>query len=184
MPLGYFALRSFAWWHLGLRNGGLDGGGMVSKAHIIEFVSICLIAKIIKCCKLLPPFSPAPAPSTASDPAVEALISWVEKNRGVVSTILMLCGPTTKHGPVTGNLSAACVKTIPELAALGVGSELWLGETDDYNMAISLMKNPEATVNVLAQLGKENPGIVGFNFDLEVSKVYVVKMLGCKCSSP
>ena len=83
----------------------------------------------------------------------------------------MLCGPTTKHGPVSGHLAAACVKAIPELAALGVGSELWLGETDDYGMATSLMKDPGATVKALAKLGKENPGIVGFNFDLEVSKV-------------
>lgn len=112
------------------------------------------------------------APLTASDPAINAMISWVKENHAVVSTVLMLCGPTTKNGPVTGNISAACVKAIPELEALGVGSELWLGETDNYDMAISLMENPETTVKALSQLGGKYPGIVGFNFDLEVSKVY------------
>ena len=81
----------------------------------------------------------------------------------------MECGPTSKAGPVVGVLLPSCTKVIPALAKLGVASELWLGETDNLTSALALFNDVQTTVDTLKKLGDQNPGIAGFNFDLEVS---------------
>lgn len=100
---------------------------------------------------------------------MDELLDWVKANSAIVTTILMQCGPTTKSGPVAGALSPACKSVIPRLAKLGVGSELWLGETDNLTSALALFEDTTTTVDALLELGRSHPGIVGFNFDLEVS---------------
>ena len=61
---------------------------------------------------------------------------------------------------------AAETKAANALKALGVESELWLGETDSSESALKLFRDTEATVKALAELGRAHPGITGFNFDL------------------
>ena len=108
------------------------------------------------------------APASADDPTVDNLIQWTANHTDIVSSVLMRCGPTTINGTVAGGLLPSCVKAIPALEALGVKSELWLGETDSADAALKLFNTTEATVAVLAALGRAHPGISGFNFDLEV----------------
>ena len=69
------------------------------------------------------------APTTthdpSGDPSVAALLKFVTENTGIVSSVMMQCGPTTKSGKLEGALSPACATVIPQLTKLGVGSELW-----------------------------------------------------------
>ena len=109
------------------------------------------------------------APASASDPTVDAMLGFAASNTGIVSSVIMLCGPTTQSGKIAGALSPACARAIPALAKLGVASELWLGETDSHAAAMQLLGDPAGAVGALDALGKEQPGITGFNFDLEVS---------------
>ena len=78
------------------------------------------------------------APATADDPEVDALIKWVTAHTDITTSILMRCGPSTLSGKIAGALSPACARAIPELAKLGVESELWLGETDSRSAALQL----------------------------------------------
>ena len=110
------------------------------------------------------------APATASDPDVDALLSFAKNHSNIVSSVLMLCGPTTKSGSIVGDISPACTKAVPELTKLGVRPELWLGETDDLDAAIALVSDAPAAVVALGKLQQQLPGVLGFNFDLEVSK--------------
>jgi|EP01046_Picozoa_sp_COSAG06_P020252 hypothetical protein len=106
------------------------------------------------------------APASADDPTVDALLKWTANHTDIVSSVLMRCGPTTLNGSVSGALLPSCAKAIPALKALGVESELWLGETDSSESALKLFRDTEATVKALAELGRAHPGITGFNFDL------------------
>ena len=90
------------------------------------------------------------APSTATDPSVDNLIAWAGNHTNIVSSVLMRCGPTTINGTVAGSLLPSCVKAIPALKAIGVESELWLGETDSSESALKLFKDCDATVAILA----------------------------------
>ena len=112
------------------------------------------------------------APTTsAADPRAVGLISFAKAHTDIVSTVLMRCGPSTKNGSIVGDVVPACARVIPSLAALGVESELWLGETDDVAAAVTLMKDPASVVARLKALGAAHPGLRGFNFDLEISSV-------------
>jgi hypothetical protein len=108
------------------------------------------------------------APSTAADPKVDALLGFAKNHTSIVASVMMLCGPTTKTGAVVGELLPSCARAIPALEKLGVDSELWLGETDSYNNSQLLFADPAKTVEALTKLGKDYPGIKGFNFDMEV----------------
>ena len=76
------------------------------------------------------------APASADDPTVDALLKWTANHTDIVSSVLMRCGPTTLNGSVSGALLPSCAKAILALKALGVESELWLGETDSYESAL------------------------------------------------
>jgi len=90
----------------------------------------------------------------------------------VVLVVLTLCpsqcGPTTENGTVAGALLPSCARAIPALAKLGVGAELWLGETDANASALKLFDTAKESVTFLSSLAKAYPGLTGFNFDLEV----------------
>ena len=109
------------------------------------------------------------APSSADDPAVAALLSFCKTHKTIVSSILMQCGPTTQSGSIQGKLSPACTKVIPALSQLGIGSELWLGETDSVAAAVKLLNNAPTAITALKELGAAQPGITGYNFDFEVA---------------
>ena len=109
------------------------------------------------------------APTSADDPRVNGLLSFAQENTDIVSTVLMRCGPSTKNGTIQGDLVPACIRAIPALAALGVESELWLGETDDISAAAELMEHSDDVVATLKALGTAHPALRGFNFDLEIS---------------
>jgi hypothetical protein len=111
------------------------------------------------------------APATATDPAVDALLGFVRDHPTIVSSIMMRCGPTTRNGTVgvpNVPLLPSCVRAIPALAELGIGAELWLGETDSSAAALRLFATAPATTKALVALSRQQPGITGFNFDLEV----------------
>ena len=109
------------------------------------------------------------APGAADDPEVDALLAWVGAHTDITTSILMRCGPSTQTGRIAGALSPACARAIPELAKLGVESELWLGETDSRSAALQLVGDPAGAVAALVAIGTAHPGIAGVNFDLEVS---------------
>ena len=108
------------------------------------------------------------APATAADPNVDALLSFCANHSAIVSSVIMQCGPTTKDGTVAGALLPSCARAIPALAKLGIGAELWLGETDSNVSALKLFDTAPASTKFLVELAKEYPGLTGFNFDLEV----------------
>ena len=122
------------------------------------------------------------APATASDPAVDAMLTFVKENTGIVSTLIMECGIVTcvhnkSHGAdrtqcinnggaggkITGELSPACLRALPTLNALGIRAELWLGEDDSILSAHTLFNTPIATATALINVSARYPGIVGFN---------------------
>ena len=124
------------------------------------------------------------------DPAVDYLISFATKHRNIVTTMIMHCGVNTcvtnyslprgspcenpgwdggHGGKINGTLSAACAKAIPQLTKLGVRSELWLGEDDSRESALALFAHPSETAQALIAVANANPGISGFNIDLETS---------------
>ena len=107
------------------------------------------------------------APPTAADPKVDAMLDFAGKHSDIVSSVIMQCGPTTKNGTVAGVLLPSCAKAIPALAKLGVGAELWLGETDANASALKLFSTAPASVSFLSSLAKAHPGLTGFNFDRE-----------------
>jgi hypothetical protein len=121
------------------------------------------------------------APQAASDPAVDALLSFSARHMDIVSSIFLRCGPTTKSGTIEGQLYPACQRAIPALVKLGVKAELWLGETDDLDAARKLLDyaNLDTVVEALVALQKEQPGISGFNFDLEVPSVTICGSQRC-----
>ena len=126
------------------------------------------------------------SPATADDPGVDGLLNFVSNNTDIVSSVMMRCGVYTclrnessarphatclnNHGmggKVTGNVSAACLRVIPVMLRLGVKVELWLGEDDSYQSAQLLFDHPEDTAQDLLAVVAQNPGITGFNIDLE-----------------
>ena len=109
------------------------------------------------------------APATATDPRVDGLVRFATSNPSIMTSVLMRCGPTTLNGSIAGDLLPSCVRAIPALSAIGVESELWLGETDSLSAAIALLSNPAAAVETLIALGTAHKGLTGFNFDLEIS---------------
>ena len=128
-------------------------------------------------------------PHDADDPAVGALLTWVKAHKNIVTTLIMECGvETCTHndtagaprtscvnpgydggfgGKIAGTLKPACAKLIPELTAVGVRSELWLGEDDSRESALALFAHPKETAADLLALAKQYPGIAGYNIDME-----------------
>jgi hypothetical protein len=77
---------------------------------------------------------------------------------------------TNNHGvggTVTGVLSEKCKQAIPALAKLGVQTELWLGEDDSITSARYQFAHANETAAALLLIAKANPGLSGFNLDLE-----------------
>lgn len=137
-------------------------------------------------------------PASADDPAVAATLEFCTQHREIVTTLIMRCnvltccragtgecGNAVNHsiprgsctnnkgigGVVTGEVSPACKKMIPALTQLGIRSELWLGEDDAMSSARYLFAHAEETAAALLALAKSNPGLVGFNLDLETGEV-------------
>lgn len=126
------------------------------------------------------------APEDPEDPEVAGLLSFAKRNTDIISSIMMRCGVYTcirnesssrPHstclnnggigGKITGNLSEACLRVIPELTKLGITSELWLGEDDSYESALYLFEHADQTAEDLLSLASHHPAIKGFNIDLE-----------------
>lgn len=70
-------------------------------------------------------------------------------------------------GKVTGSLLPACKYVIPKLTALGIRSELWLGEDDSLASARYLFSHARETAADLLAVAAATPGLAGFNIDLE-----------------
>jgi outer membrane protein assembly factor BamB len=130
-------------------------------------------------------------PKTADDPGVNGVIKWAKEHRRIIHTLIMHCGIYTcltnysipvasrKYmnntclnnggigGEVTGKLQASGKKLLPELTSLGIKVELWLGEDDSRQSALHMFKNPTKFAADLIAVAKANPGLTGFNLDLE-----------------
>ena len=121
---------------------------------------------------------------TADDPGVDGLLAFAKAHTSIVSTVIMKCGVVTcqtnystprshracnngTSGKLTGNVSAACLRAMPELASLGVRSEFWLGEDDSYASAQYLFAHPHETAADLLALAAAHPHLSGFNYDPE-----------------
>ena len=130
----------------------------------------------------------APRPSASpfgNDTATSAMLAFVKANRAIVTTLIMECGVVTcvknytaprgspclnnhgNGGQITGDLFPACKAALPALAALGVRAELWLGEDDSILSARTLFGHAAETAAALVAVARANPGINGFNLDLE-----------------
>ena len=81
----------------------------------------------------------------------------------------MRCGPTTALGNISGSLLPSCAYVMPLLKAMGVETELWMGETDSRDAMLGLFAHPNQVLSSLLSLSAQYPQIKGFNFDLEVS---------------
>ena len=124
-------------------------------------------------------------PPSADDPAVAATLEFCTQHRDIVTTLIMRCnvltccragtgecGNAVNHsiprgsctnnkgvgGVLTGEVSPACKKMIPALTALGIRSELWLGEDDAMSSARYLFAHAEETAADLLAVAKANPG--------------------------
>jgi hypothetical protein len=125
------------------------------------------------------------------------LLLWLHKNSDIVDTLILRCGVFTccrtgcgecggqlntsrcgkpagscennggVGGVITGNISAACHRVLPELRALGIKAELWLGNDDSLISARHLLQRPNESSAALLDLARQNSFISGFNFDLE-----------------
>jgi hypothetical protein len=136
-------------------------------------------------------------PASADDPAVAATLEFCKQHRDIVTTLIMRCnvltccragtgecGNAVNHsiprgsctnnngvgGVLTGEVSPACKKMIPALIELGIRPELWLGEDDSMSSARYLFTHAEETAADLLAMAKANPGLVGFNLDLETGE--------------
>ena len=98
------------------------------------------------------------APPTAADLKVDAMLDFAANHSTIVSSVIMQCGPTTKNGAVAGALLPSCVRAIPALAKLGIGAELWLGETDANASALALFSSAPASVSFRAD-NSRGPGV-------------------------
>ena len=130
--------------------------------------------------------------TNASDPAVEGLLSFCKQHRSIVTTVMMRCGVVTccrtgtgdcgnavghrtggctnnggVGGTISGELSAGCKHAIPELVQMGIRPEIWLGEDDSLQSARYLLSHPNLTTAKLLAVADANPGIAGFQIDLE-----------------
>ena len=120
----------------------------------------------------------------ADDPGVDGLLAFAKAHANIVSTVIMKCGVVTcqtnystprshrtcnngTSGKLTGNVSAACLKVMPELSKLGIRSEFWLGEDDSYASAQYLFAHPHETAADLLALAAAHPHLSGFNYDPE-----------------
>jgi hypothetical protein len=120
--------------------------------------------------------------------SIEPLVSFCTQHRDIVSRVMLLCevftcvaadwsnasaprGTCTNNhgvgGVITGKLSDKCKQAIPALVELGVEAELWLGEDDSITSAHYQFAHANETAASLLEIAKENPGLSGFNLDLE-----------------
>ena len=108
------------------------------------------------------------APTSSSDPSIEALLNFSRHHANIMSTVLMRCGVTTTNGTISGTLLPACETVMPILSGFGIQTELWLGQTDTVDAAVKLWSDPQRAIETLAELGSNHSEIVGFNFDFEI----------------
>ena len=141
-------------------------------------------------------------PASASDPSVDAVLVWAAAHADIASVVMLHCGVLTccrtgcgecglpknasecaakrgtcennagVGGTVSGNLSDSCARAIPALNALGIRTELWLGEDDSLSSARYLFSHADETAaSLLAVAAHARQGfggnISGFNIDLE-----------------
>ena len=125
--------------------------------------------------------------------SIDGLVSFCKEHRDIVTRVMMLCEVFTcidadwsnasapkatcvnNHGvggTVTGQLSEKCKQAIPALKALGIETELWLGEDDSLPSAHYQFEHVSETAASLLQIAKENPGLSGFNLDLETHSAF------------
>jgi hypothetical protein len=123
-------------------------------------------------------------PLTSGD--ADGLVAFAKAHRSIVTTVILECGILTcvrtgqswgrcannggVGGVVTGNVSDACRQVIPELAKVGVRSEVWLGEDWSLPSAQYLFSHAEQTAAALVAVARDTPGLVGFNLDLETQR--------------
>jgi hypothetical protein len=107
------------------------------------------------------------SPPTTNDPGVEGLLAFARKHKRIVSTIIMRCGVLTSGGGIAGDVTAACQHVIPKLNALGIKTELWLGNDGSLASARLLFANKTRVAAALQEVSKRYPGITGYNIDLE-----------------
>eukprot|EP01052_Picozoa_sp_SAG31_P025123 SAG31_NODE_2184_length_6244_cov_3.004882_5_plen_582_part_00 len=130
--------------------------------------------------------------TNASDPAVRGLLEFCQRHRSIVTTVMMRCGLLTcchtgtgecgnkvgrrtggctnnggTGGTVSGELSTGCKYAIPRLVQMGIRPEIWLGEDDSVQSARYLLAHANKTAASLIGVANANPGISGFNIDLE-----------------
>jgi hypothetical protein len=128
-------------------------------------------------------------PEAADDPKVEGMIAWAKEHKTIVSTIMMNCGVQTcainysaprggnfsclnnggVGGTITGELKDAGKRVLKELVPLGVKVELWLGEDDSRQSALHMFSDPAALAKSLLGVAAANPGLTGFNIDMETA---------------
>ena len=117
-----------------------------------------------------------------------SLIDFCKAHTKIVTRIMMICevftcvnarwsnasapqGTCTNNGgvggTVTGTLSDKCKQAIPALNKLGIETELWLGEDDSISSTRYQFSHAKEMAESLLQIAKENPGLGGFNLDLE-----------------
>ena len=131
--------------------------------------------------------------TNATDPAVAGLLNFSKQHRNIVTTVMMRCGLVTccrtgtgecgnavgrriaggctnnggVGGTISGELSPGCKHAIPALVRMGIRPEIWLGEDDSLQSARYLLSHINSTASQLLAVADANPGIAGFQIDLE-----------------
>ena len=70
-------------------------------------------------------------------------------------------------GTISGKLSDGCRYAIPKLVEMGIRPEIWLGEDDSISSARYLLSHANSTAAKMLSVAEANPGIAGFQIDLE-----------------
>ena len=101
------------------------------------------------------------------EPDAGQFLSWVKAHASIVDSVMFNCGTRLlDDGSIGGGVSDACLSGMAGCRELGVGVELWLGESRNLTAQRAMFARWEATAGALVDLVRTHE-LQGINFDLE-----------------
>ena len=101
------------------------------------------------------------------EPDAHKFLSWVKAHASIVDSVMFNCGTRLlDDGSIGGGVSDACLSGMAGCRELGVGVELWLGESRNLTAQRVMFARWEVTADALVDLVRKHE-LQGVNFDLE-----------------